>query len=79
MKRERRECHGTRFYAVAAIAGRYVQIGSDANTSPVTDVAEAFGEIDASSLCGYRIVNAPKVLRHFTAELDSLAAVVPLS
>ena len=35
----RRECHGVRFYAVAAIAGRYVQIGSDANTSPVTDQA----------------------------------------
>src|SRR5205823_12668645 len=26
-------------YAVAAIAGRYVQIGSEANTSPVTDQA----------------------------------------
>jgi tyrosine phenol-lyase len=42
-------------------------------------VAEAFGEIDAESLCGYRIVNAPKVLRHFTAEFERLAAAVQLS
>lgn len=39
LKSKRRECHGARFYAVAAIAGRYVQIGSEANTSPVTDHA----------------------------------------
>ena len=39
LKSERRECHGAQFYAVAAIAGRYVQIGSEANTSPVTDQA----------------------------------------
>ncbi len=36
-------------------------------------VAEAFGEIDAGALSGYRIVNAPKVLRHFTAELENKA------
>jgi tryptophanase len=42
-------------------------------------VAEAFGEIDAEALCGYRIVNAPKVLRHFTAEFEKLAGVARVS
>ncbi|HEV2719811.1 MAG TPA: tyrosine phenol-lyase, partial [Thermoanaerobaculia bacterium] len=47
--------------------------------SHLSYVAEAFGEIDAASLHGYRIVNAPKVLRHFTAEFENVAGVARVS